>query len=47
MCSIEELEALVAGREKIFLTWLFEHYAYRPDRVAIDEYIRAYEMSLS
>jgi pimeloyl-ACP methyl ester carboxylesterase len=35
-------EALVAGREKIFLTWLFEHYAYRPDRVAIDEYIRAY-----
>jgi pimeloyl-ACP methyl ester carboxylesterase len=24
-------EALVAGRERIFLTWLFEHYAYRPD----------------
>jgi pimeloyl-ACP methyl ester carboxylesterase len=35
-------EALVAGREKIFLTWLFEHYAYRPDMVAIDEYVRAY-----
>jgi pimeloyl-ACP methyl ester carboxylesterase len=37
-------EALVTGREREFLSWLFEHYAYRPDMVAIDEYIRAYSV---
>ncbi|HWW51926.1 MAG TPA: alpha/beta hydrolase [Verrucomicrobiae bacterium] len=37
-------EALIAGRERVFLSWLFEHYAYRPDMVAIDEYIRAYSV---
>jgi pimeloyl-ACP methyl ester carboxylesterase len=38
-------EALVAGRERVYLSWLYEHYAYQPDAIApadIDEYVRSY-----
>ena len=37
-------EFLVAGREAEYLRWVVEHLAYRPDRVAVDEYIRAYSV---
>lgn len=37
-------EFLVAGREAAYLSWVVEHLAYRPDRVAVDEYIRAYSV---
>jgi pimeloyl-ACP methyl ester carboxylesterase len=37
-------EFLVAGREDEYLRWVVEHLAYRPDRVAVDEYIRAYSV---
>jgi pimeloyl-ACP methyl ester carboxylesterase len=37
-------EFLVAGREAAYLRWVVEHLAYRPDRVAVDEYIRAYSV---
>jgi pimeloyl-ACP methyl ester carboxylesterase len=37
-------EFLVAGREAAYLGWVVEHLAYRPDRVAVDEYIRAYSV---
>jgi pimeloyl-ACP methyl ester carboxylesterase len=38
-------EALVAGREQIYLSWLYEHYAYQPGAItaeSIDEYVRSY-----
>ena len=35
-------EFLVEGREGPYLRWVVDHLAYRPDRVAVDEYIRAY-----
>jgi pimeloyl-ACP methyl ester carboxylesterase len=35
---------LVAGREREYLSWIFSNYAYRPDAVAIDHYVRAYSM---
>jgi pimeloyl-ACP methyl ester carboxylesterase len=35
-------EFLVEGREGPYLHWVVDHLAYRPDRVAIDEYVRAY-----
>jgi pimeloyl-ACP methyl ester carboxylesterase len=37
-------EFLVAGREAEYLRWVVGHLAYRPDRVAVDEYIRAYSV---
>ena len=37
-------EFLVAGREASYLRWNVEHRAYWPDRVAVDEYIRAYSV---
>jgi pimeloyl-ACP methyl ester carboxylesterase len=37
-------EFLVAGREGPYLRWVVDHLAYRPDRVAVDEYIRAYSV---
>jgi pimeloyl-ACP methyl ester carboxylesterase len=35
-------EFLVAGREGPYLRWVVDHLAFQPDRVAVDEYIRAY-----
>lgn len=38
-------EALVAGRERLYLRWFYEHNAYDPsavDAAAIDEYVRCY-----
>jgi pimeloyl-ACP methyl ester carboxylesterase len=35
-------EFLVAGREGPYLRWVVDHLAFRPDRVAVDEYTRAY-----
>ncbi|NOJ48676.1 alpha/beta fold hydrolase [Bradyrhizobium archetypum] len=35
-------EFLVAGREDPYLRWLVGQLAFRPDRVAVDEYVRAY-----
>lgn len=35
-------EFLVAGREDAYLRWVISHLAFRPDRVAVDEYVRAY-----
>jgi len=35
-------EALIIGREAEYLTWLFENKAFRPDAIAMHEYIRAY-----
>lgn len=37
-------EVLVQGREREYLSWLFSNYAYKPQAVAMDEYIRAYSM---
>lgn len=37
-------EFLVAGREAAYLRWVVQHLAFRPDRVAVDEYIRAYSV---
>jgi pimeloyl-ACP methyl ester carboxylesterase len=37
-------ELLVQGREREYLSWLFSNYAYQPQAVAMDEYIRAYSM---
>lgn len=37
-------EFLVAGREGPYVRWVVDHLAYRPDRVAVDEYIRAYSV---
>lgn len=38
-------EALVAGRERLYLSWFYRHEAYDPtavDEEAIDEYVRCY-----
>jgi pimeloyl-ACP methyl ester carboxylesterase len=37
-------EFLVAGREGPYLRWVIEHLAFKPDQVAVDEYIRAYSV---
>jgi pimeloyl-ACP methyl ester carboxylesterase len=37
-------EFLVAGREAAYLRWVVQHLAFRPDRVAVDEYIRTYSV---
>jgi pimeloyl-ACP methyl ester carboxylesterase len=37
-------EFLVAGREAAYLAWIVGQLAYRPDRVAVDEYVRAYSV---
>jgi pimeloyl-ACP methyl ester carboxylesterase len=37
-------EFLVAGREAAYLRWIVGHLAVRPDRVAVDEYVRAYSV---
>jgi pimeloyl-ACP methyl ester carboxylesterase len=37
-------EFLVAGREAGYLRWIVGQLAHRPDRVATDEYIRAYSV---
>jgi pimeloyl-ACP methyl ester carboxylesterase len=38
-------EALVAGRERIYLKWFYDTFAYRPDAIdaeALDEFVRTY-----
>ena len=38
-------EALVQGRERIYLSWFYRTFSYRPDGIpeaAIDEYLRTY-----
>ncbi len=38
-------EALVAGRERIYLQWFYQTFAYRPgsiDEEALDEFVRTY-----
>ena len=35
-------EALVEGKERVYLEWLFNSFAYRPTDVDVDEYVRAY-----
>ena len=35
-------EELVAGKERIYLEWIFNSFAYRPTDIAIEEYVRAY-----
>ena len=38
-------EALVAGREDIYLGWFYQHYGYQPGAIgpeAIEEYLRTY-----
>lgn len=35
-------EALVEGKEHIYLEWLINSFAHRPSDVAVDEYVRAY-----
>jgi len=35
-------EFLVEGREAAYMRWVVGHMAYRPDAVAVDEYIRNY-----
>lgn len=35
-------EALIEGKERVYLEWLFNSFAYRTTDVAVDEYIRAY-----
>ena len=37
-------EFLVTGREDAYLRWVVGHLAYSPDRVAVDEYTRAYSV---
>jgi pimeloyl-ACP methyl ester carboxylesterase len=37
-------EFLVAGREAAYLRWVVSQLAYQPDRVAVEEYIRAYSV---
>lgn len=37
-------DLLVNGREREYLSWIFSNYAYKPQAVAIDEYVRAYSM---
>lgn len=35
-------EALIEGKERIYLEWLFNSFAYRPSDLATEEYVRAY-----
>ena len=38
-------EALVTGREKLYLSWFYQHYSCHPDAITeadVDEYIRTY-----
>lgn len=35
-------EALIAGREALYLRFMFENWAVRLDRVAVDTYVQAY-----
>jgi pimeloyl-ACP methyl ester carboxylesterase len=37
-------EFLVAGREDAYIRWIVDQLAYRPERVAVDEYARAYSV---
>lgn len=40
-------EALVAGRERLYLTWFYQHFSRQPDAIAeaeIDEYVRTYSL---
>lgn len=39
-------EALIAGREHIYLGWFYRHYGFRPDAIGpedIQEYLRTYQ----
>ncbi|MFT5508571.1 MAG: pimeloyl-ACP methyl ester carboxylesterase [Hyphomicrobiaceae bacterium] len=38
-------EALIAGRERVYLQWFYQTFAYRPDAIddaALDEFVRTY-----
>lgn len=38
-------EALIQGRERLYLSWFYRNYGYRPDVISeadIDEYVRTY-----
>lgn len=38
-------EALIAGRERLYLSWFYRNFAFRPDAIGeadIDEYLRTY-----
>jgi pimeloyl-ACP methyl ester carboxylesterase len=38
-------EALVAGRERVYLSWFYQHYSRNPEAISnadLDEYIRTY-----
>lgn len=38
-------EALVAGREKLYLSWFYQHYSRNPNAITeadVDEYVRTY-----
>jgi pimeloyl-ACP methyl ester carboxylesterase len=40
-------EALTAGRERVYLEWIYRTFAYRPDAITkedVDEYVRTYSM---
>jgi pimeloyl-ACP methyl ester carboxylesterase len=37
-------EFLIAGREDAYMRWIVDHLAFRPDQVAVDEYVRAYSV---
>jgi len=37
-------EILVHGHEREYLSWIFSNYAYKPQALALEEYIRAYSM---
>lgn len=40
-------EALVAGRERLYLSWFYQHYSRNPDAISpsdIDEYVRTYSL---
>ncbi|WP_394823212.1 alpha/beta fold hydrolase [Pendulispora albinea] len=35
-------EALIQGRERAFLGWLFDHWGYKPNTIALDVYANTY-----
>ena len=40
-------EALIAGREEIYLGWFYRHYGFQPDAIGpedIQEYLRTYRL---
>jgi pimeloyl-ACP methyl ester carboxylesterase len=37
-------ETLVQGHEREYMSWLFSNYAYKPQLVATEEYIRSYSV---